>query len=101
QNRTGRRRQLHDIGPTPASWNRRPTHTHQEMQVNFRSHGQAKKTHLFHSTSLGSRTDTADRETDVDGRSNTLVEQLSFQEDLAVGNRNDVGGNISRHVTSL
>merc|ERR1719370_1221511 len=31
----------------------------------------------------------------------TLVEQFSFQEDLSVGNRNDIGWNVSRHITSL
>lgn len=56
---------------------------------------------LLHGLKLGSGTDTRDGETDVDGRSDTLVEQLGLQEDLAVGNGNDVGGNVGRHVTTL
>src|SRR5690606_31035260 len=31
----------------------------------------------------------------------TLVEEFGFQEDLAVGDGNDVGGNVGRHVTAL
>jgi hypothetical protein len=56
---------------------------------------------LLHGLKLGSGTDTRDGKTDVDGRSDTLVEQLGLQEDLAVGNGNDVGGNVGRHVTTL
>merc|ERR1712088_718229 len=41
------------------------------------------------------------RETDVDGGSDTLVEQLSLQEDLAVSDGDDIGGNVGGHVTSL
>ena len=39
---------------------------------------------------LGSRTDTRDGETDVDGRTDTTEEELSLQEDLTVGDRNDL-----------
>jgi hypothetical protein len=56
---------------------------------------------LLHGLELGSGTDTRYGQTDVDGRSDTLVEQLSFQEDLAVSNGNDVGGNVSRDITTL
>ncbi len=56
---------------------------------------------LFHGLELGSRTDTRHGKTDVDSGSDTLVEQFSLQEDLAVGDGNDVGGNIGRHVTTL
>lgn len=38
---------------------------------------------------------------DVDSGSDTLEEELSFQEDLTVGNGNNVGGNVGRHVTTL
>ena len=31
----------------------------------------------------------------------TLVKQLSFQEDLSIGNRNDIGWDVSRHVSGL
>ena len=56
---------------------------------------------LLHSLKLGSRSDTGDRETDVDGWSNTLVEEFGFQENLSISDRNNVGGNISGHITSL
>jgi len=56
---------------------------------------------LFHGLELGSGTDSGDGKTDVDSWSNTLVEELGLQEDLTVGNRNDIGGNISGHITSL
>lgn len=56
---------------------------------------------LLHGLELGSGTDTRHGQTDVDGRSDTLVEQLGLQEDLAVGNRNDVGGNVGGHITAL
>jgi hypothetical protein len=56
---------------------------------------------LLHGLELGSGTDTGHRETDVDGGADTLVEQLSLQEDLTIGNRNDVGGTIGRHITAL
>ena len=39
---------------------------------------------------LGSGTDTRDGETDVDGRADTTEEELSFQEDLTVGDGNDL-----------
>merc|ERR1711963_470787 len=41
------------------------------------------------------------RETDVDGRSDTLVEELSLQEDLSVSDGDDVGGDIGGRITSL
>lgn len=56
---------------------------------------------LLHGLELGSGTDTRHGQTDVDGRSDTLEEQLGLQEDLAVGDGNDVGGNVGRHVTTL
>lgn len=56
---------------------------------------------LLHGLELGSGTDTGDRKTDVDSRTDTLVEKLGLQEDLAVGNGNDVGGNVSRDITTL
>merc|ERR1719365_332277 len=56
---------------------------------------------LLHGLGLGSGADTGDGETDVDGRSDTLVEQLSLQEDLAVSDGDDIGGDVGGHVTSL
>merc|ERR1719402_1281271 len=56
---------------------------------------------LLHGLGLGSGADTGHRETDVDGGSDTLVEQLSLQEDLAVSDGDDIGGDVGGHVTSL
>lgn len=56
---------------------------------------------LLHGLELGSGTDTGDGKTDVNGGTDTLVEELSLQEDLSIGDGNDVGGNVSRHVTTL
>ena len=39
---------------------------------------------LFHGLDLSSGADTTDREADVDGWSDSLVEQLSLQENLAI-----------------
>lgn len=57
--------------------------------------------HLFHGLGLSSRTYSRHRQTYVDGRSDTLVEQLSFQEDLAVSDGDHVGWNVSRHISGL
>ena len=56
---------------------------------------------LLHGLGLGSGADTGHRETDIDGRSDTLVEQLSLQEDLAVSDGDDIGGDVGGHVTGL
>jgi len=56
---------------------------------------------LLHGLDLGGGTDTGHGETDVNGRSDTLVEKFSLQEDLAISNGNNVGGNVGRHITSL
>ena len=58
-------------------------------------------TYLFHRLGLGCRSYTGDRETDVNGGSDTLVEQLGLQEDLAVSDGDHVGGDVSGHITSL
>ena len=42
---------------------------------------------------LGSGTDTGHGETDVDGGTDTTEEELSLQEDLTVGDRNDLDHN--------
>merc|ERR1719468_400394 len=57
--------------------------------------------HLSHRLGLGSGADTGYRQTDVNGGTDTLVEQLSLQEDLSIGNGNDIGGDIGGHITSL
>jgi hypothetical protein len=56
---------------------------------------------LLHSLDLGSGSDTGHRKTDVNGGSDTLVEKLSFQEDLSIGNGDDISGDIGGHITSL
>jgi hypothetical protein len=56
---------------------------------------------LLHGLELSGGADTRHRETDVDGRADTLVEELSLQEDLSIGDGNDVGGNVSGHITTL
>lgn len=56
---------------------------------------------LLHGLELSSGSDTGDRKTDVDGWTDTLVEEFGLQEDLAVGDGNDVGWNVGGHVTTL
>jgi len=56
---------------------------------------------LLHSLDLGSGADTRYRKTDVNGWSDTLVKQLSFQENLSISNRDDICWDISRYITSL
>ena len=56
---------------------------------------------LLHGLELSSGADTRDGQTDVDGWSDALVEQFGFQEDLAVGNGNDVRWDVGGHVTTL
>src|SRR5699024_4110605 len=46
-------------------------------------------------------TDTGDGQTDVNGGTDTLVEEFRLQENLTVSNGNDVGGNVGRHITTL
>lgn len=58
-------------------------------------------THLLHGLGLGSRSYTGHRQTDVDGWTDTLVEQLGFQEDLSVSDGDHVGWNVSGYVTGL
>ena len=55
----------------------------------------------LHELGLGGGTDSGDGKTDVDSGSDTLEEELSLQEDLSVGNGDDVGGDISRDITTL
>lgn len=57
--------------------------------------------YLFHGLGLGGRADSGHRQADIDGRSDTLVEQLCLQEDLAVCDGDHVGWNVRRHVSGL
>ena len=56
---------------------------------------------LLHGLNLGGRSDTGHRETDVNGGADTLMEQLSLEEDLAVRDGDDIGGDVSGHITGL
>ena len=56
---------------------------------------------LLHGLGLGSGTDAGHGETDVDGGADTLVEELSLEEDLTVSDGDHVGGDVRGHVTSL
>merc|ERR1719167_944796 len=64
----------------------------------FQLHGTSN---LLHGFGLDSRSYSGHRQTDVNGGSDTLVEKLSLQEDLAVSNGDDIGGNVSGYITSL
>ena len=64
----------------------------------FELHGTSD---LLHGLDLGSGTDTRHGQTDVNGWSDTLVEQFSLQKDLTIGNGNHIGWNVGRHITSL
>lgn len=57
--------------------------------------------HLLHCLNLGSRSDSRYRKTDINGWSDTLIEELSLQEDLSISDRDDIGWDIGRHITSL
>lgn len=56
---------------------------------------------LLHGLDLGSWSDSWHRQTDVNGWSDTLIEKLSFQENLSIGNGDHIGWDIGRHITSL
>jgi len=56
---------------------------------------------LLHGGDLGGRSDSGDGETDVNGGSDSLVEEFGFQEDLAIGDGDDVGGDESGHISGL
>jgi len=56
---------------------------------------------LFHGLHLGGGTDSGDGKTDVDGGSDTLKEKFVLQEDLSIGNGDDVGWDVSGDITSL
>ena len=56
---------------------------------------------LPHRFSLSITTYAGDRNTDVDSRSHPGVEEIRFQVDLTVGDRDNVGRNVRRNVTRL
>jgi len=53
---------------------------------------------LLHGLELSGRADTRHGETDVNGWADTLVKELSLQEDLAVSDGDNVGRDVGRHV---
>ena len=56
---------------------------------------------FLHDLGLSCTTNTGYGDTRVNRRTNTGVEQVGFQEDLTIGNRNYVGRNERRNVTRL
>jgi len=56
---------------------------------------------LLHGLDLSGRADTRHGKTDVNRGTDTLMEELCLEEDLAIRDRDDVGGDVSGHITSL
>ncbi len=56
---------------------------------------------LLDDVGLGRATDARHRDTGVHRRTDARVEQVGFEEDLTVGNRDHVGRHEGRHVTRL
>ncbi len=54
-----------------------------------------------HRFDLCAAADAAHGKTDVDGRADVRVKQIAFEIDLAVGDGDDVGGNVGRNVAGL
>ena len=57
--------------------------------------------HLAHRLDLRRPADARHRVADVDGRPDALMEQIRFEEDLAVGDRDDVRRNVRGQVARL
>lgn len=55
----------------------------------------------LHDLGLSGGSDTGHGQTDVDGGTDTLEEELGLEEDLSIGDGNDVGRNVSRDITTL
>ena len=56
---------------------------------------------LLHGLNLGSRSDTGDGKTDIDSGSDTLMEELGLKEDLTISDGDNIGGDVSGHITGL
>src|SRR5262249_20391985 len=56
---------------------------------------------LLHRLQLCCRPDSRDRKANGDCRAYSLIEQICFQVDLAIGYRNHIRWNISRDITGL
>jgi len=50
---------------------------------------------------LGSRSDSGDGKSNRDSWALTLIKQLGFQENLSISNGNNIGRNVSGHISSL
>src|SRR5580658_831878 len=71
-------------------------------QIAVLRHVQAQRaSHLSHGFNLRVAADAADGNADVDGGTNAGVEKVGFQINLAVGDGNHVGRDVSGDVTSL
>ena len=57
--------------------------------------------HLLHGLDLSVAADTGHRDTGVDCRHDTGVEQLGLQEDLTVSDGDNVGGDVGGNVARL
>ena len=57
--------------------------------------------HFLHTFDLCRTTHTAYGDTHVDGGTEALVEEVTLQVNLSVGDGDDVGGDVCRHVASL
>ena len=57
--------------------------------------------HLLHRLDLRRGADARHRDADVHGRADALIEQVGLEEDLAVGDGDDVGRDVGRHVVGL
>ena len=57
--------------------------------------------HLLHGLDLGGAADAGHRDADVDGRPHALEEEVGLEEDLPVGDGDDVGRDVGRHVAGL
>ena len=56
---------------------------------------------LLHRADLRVAAHARHRDADVDGRAHARVEEVRLEEDLAVGDRDDVGRDVGRHVAGL
>ena len=57
--------------------------------------------HLLHRRDLRVAAHARHRDADVDGRAHAGVEEVGLEEDLPVGDRDDVGRDVGRHVAGL
>ena len=56
---------------------------------------------LLHGLDLDGGSDAGNGETDIDCGTDTLMEELSLEEDLTVSDGDHIGGNIGGHITGL